>query len=115
MGLLEDKIKAEKLNEIELNYNSVKKFMLIGSKSYNISQENIVDIIGLIALNEGSNLGVKENDELTLVFHTVAELKSLLDSIRLYLTDIKIKRFDKRKELNNITDHELIVNFNTTI
>ena len=115
MGVLEDYLKEQKLAEIEANYIAAKELLVIGSKTYRITQENIMDIVGLATLNVGSDLGVMENDSLQLVQHTPQQIKDVLEAIRVHLTAIKTERFTKRETLNSLIDHALIVDFDTSI
>jgi len=115
MESIESYLKKQKLAELESNYVVAKEFLNIGPKTYRITNENITDVIGLIALNVGSDLGVMENDQLQLVHHSVDDLKSLLENIRVYLTQLKTNRFNKQIEIDGLVDHELIMNFDVQL
>jgi hypothetical protein len=115
MESIENYLKKQKLAELELNYVSAKSILNVGSKSYRITYENIVDIIGLISLNIDSDLGVMENNQINLVNHSVDQLKELLEKIRVHLTALKTNRLMKQNELNGLDDHDLIMNFDVNL
>ena len=113
---IEEYEKEQKLAELEDNFNAVKDtYTTAGGKTYNIDQEHLTDLIGLVTLSQGSDLAVTENDVTTLVPHTAQQVADLLEEIRVYLTGIKTTRFNKRDQLNALNDYESIVNFDVTI
>jgi hypothetical protein len=114
MGILEDHIRNEKLAELEANFLEKKVAFTTNGKTYRITEENLIDMIGLVQLNEGASIGVLENEVLSLQPHTPAQLNTLLDEIRIYLTALKTNRFNKRESLKAEQDHETIQNFDTS-
>ncbi len=115
MQTVEEYQKEKKAEEIEANYQAVKEIYTDNGKSYKVSAENLTDIIGLVALNEGSNMAVTENGNTTLVNHTAQDLVDLLNGIRGHFTQIKTTRFNKLQALEALVDHQEIMNFDTTI
>jgi hypothetical protein len=116
MGLIEDHIRNLKLAELEANYVTKKElYTTVGGKTYRITEENLIDLIGLSHLAQGADIGVLENDVLSLQPHTAQQITDLLDEIRIYLVAVKTNRFNKRESLKAETDHVVLQDFDVTL
>jgi hypothetical protein len=115
---VEEQLRKDKIAEVEANFKAVKDtYTTVAGKTYNIDQEHLTDLIGLKALDQGSDLAVEENGVKSLVPHTNIQIATLLDEIRVYLTGIKTTRFNKIQQLEALGegDHEQLRTFDTTI
>lgn len=116
MGLIEDHVRDGKLAELQANYIAKKEtYTTVGGKTYRITEENLIDLIGLSHLVQGADIGVLENGVLSLQTHTAQQITDLLDEIRIYLVAVKTNRFNKREALKVETDHVILQDFDVSL
>jgi hypothetical protein len=113
---IEDYVRNKKLVELEVNYQAKKEFYTTaGGKTYRITEENLIDLIGLSHLAQGADIGVEENNVLSLQAHTAQQITDLLDEIRVYLVAVKTNRFNKREALKAENNHAILQDFDVTL
>ena len=114
--LVIEAVKKVRLKEMTVNYLIKTKSFVFNDLSYSLSQTTISDVIGLIVLEQDSNIGVRNSEgEDFLVMHSLQDLKVLLNSIRLYLTNVKTIRYNKVLQLKALTTIDQIEVFDITV